>query len=172
MSGQWLHMMDAQGLTPLDRAFDSGHMAVAEMMLRQELMDQSESLKGSTPLHRAAALGLTEAVRSLLNFGGQPMSRDFQGETALHKAVRQGHKAVATLLVDRCDVNAKSSDGMTALHWACLNGNQELVEPLLARQADPCLRNDYLDGLTPVDMAVSMKYRDLVETLGARPSLV
>ena len=64
MSGQWLHMMDAQGLTPLDRAFNSGHMALAELMLRQERLDSSEALKGSTPLHRAAALGLNEAVQS------------------------------------------------------------------------------------------------------------
>lgn len=172
MSGQWMHAMDAQGLTPLDRAFDMGHMAVPEMILRQELLDQSENLKGSTPLHRAAALGLTEAVRSLLGYGGKPMDRDFQGETALHKAVRQGHKAIALLLIERCDVNTASSDGMTPLHWACLNGNQEMVELLLAHQADPWLRNECLDGLTPVDLATAMKYKELVRVLGARPTLV
>jgi uncharacterized protein len=166
---EWLHTMDSEGLTPLDRAFNSGHMAIAEMMLRQEKSDQSESLKGSTPLHRAAYLGLTEAVKSLLRCGGTVANtRDYQGELPLHKAVRQGHSEVVSLLLSRSDVNAQNNEGMTPLHWACLTGRTEIARLLLTHDGDSNLRNEVIDGLSPAELAAGMGYDDLVSFLGAR----
>jgi cytohesin len=164
--------MDAQGLTPLDRAFNSGHMALAEMMLRREKADQSEGLRHSTPLHRAAYLGLHEAVKSLLSYGTDPVVCDQQRETPLHKAARQGHLDVATTLAPLSDVNTASADGMTPLHWACVTGNAEMVNLLLQHGADPDLRNEALDGLTPLDLADSMGYQHLMKLLRREEVLV
>jgi ankyrin repeat protein len=41
------------------------------------------------------------------------------------------------------DVNQRSADGTTALHWAVYNDDVTLVERLLAAGADPNARNDY-----------------------------
>ena len=147
MQEKWLHQMDAEGQTPLDRAFESGHMALAELMLRQEKEDQIESLAQSTPLHRAACLGLSDAVRSLVQYGADADVADGQGETALHKAVRAGHEPTAWLLVGRSDVNARSNQGMTPLHWACALGNADLASVLIRYGADPHLKNEAIDGL-------------------------
>ncbi len=172
MSKQWIHTMDAHGVTPLDRAFKSGHMALADMMLRQDREDQRESLQGSSPLHRAAALGLTEAVKSLLGYGSKVMALDYQGETPLHKAARQGHMEAVELLVNASDVNQISADGMTPLHWACVNGAAEIVRVLLANNADPWIRNETLDGLSAVDIAEAMGYSELMQIFGVRAAAV
>lgn len=168
MANNWLHTMDGHGLTPLDRAFASGHMSIAELLLRQEKEDQSEALKGSTPLHRAAYLGLTEAVQSLMTYGADPAALDRQGETALHKAVRKGHVAVVKLLIDRTDINAASHIGMTPLHWAVATGNLELVKILLVRGADATVPDEYIDGLSATTLASRMGYKELDSYFHAR----
>ena len=52
---------------------------------------------------------------------------------------------VAELLtaMPHADVNERSVDGTTALHWAVYNDDAALVERLLAAGADPNVRNDY-----------------------------
>ena len=169
MSGEWLHRMDKDGLTPLDRAFRSGHMAITELMLQQEREDKSGGLKGSSPLHRAASLGLTDAVNSLLSYGARPTGRDHMGEIPLHKAAREGYAHAVEALLEVSDVNAVSSAGMTPLHWACLAGDPEIVRLLLRHGADRWLRNEAMDGLTPTDLAAVMGYENALDILGARP---
>jgi ankyrin repeat protein len=164
--------MDNEGMTPLSRAYESGHVALAELMLHQEREENSESLKGSTPLHRAAYLGLTEAIESLIRYGADPMIADRTGDIPLHKAVREGHLAAAQALAAVSNVNQSNNYGMTALHWACLNGRTDIAEMLLQYGADAYLRCACLDSLSPVEMAVKMRYVDLREQLGVKESFV
>jgi ankyrin repeat protein len=49
------------------------------------------------------------------------------------------------------DVNERSADGSTALHWAAHQGDLELVDLLLERGADPNILNDY--GVTAIAAA-------------------
>jgi ankyrin repeat protein len=49
------------------------------------------------------------------------------------------------------DVNERSVDGTTALHWAVYQGDFDLVKRLLERGADPNVRNDY--GVTAIATA-------------------
>jgi uncharacterized protein len=49
------------------------------------------------------------------------------------------------------DVNQRSSDGTTALHWAVYYNDASLIERLLAAGANPNARNDY--GSTPLALA-------------------
>ena len=41
------------------------------------------------------------------------------------------------------DVNQRSSDGTTALHWAVYHNDVDLIDRLLAARADPNAKNDY-----------------------------
>jgi uncharacterized protein len=59
--------------------------------------------------------------------------------------------AALRLIAEGTDVNERSADGTTALHWAAHQGDLELVEQLLERGADPNLRNDY--GATAIAVA-------------------
>ena len=51
----------------------------------------------------------------------------------------------------RPDVNQRTADGTTALHWAVYHNDVDLVERLIAAGADPKLKNDY--GATPLSEA-------------------
>src|SRR5690606_34406036 len=46
-------------------------------------------------------------------------------------AARGDVQAVVALLKQGADVNAAQGDGMTALHWAAMSGNAEMVEVLM-----------------------------------------
>jgi ankyrin repeat protein len=49
------------------------------------------------------------------------------------------------------DVNQRSSDGTTALHWAIYHNDVGLIDRLLTAGANPNARNDY--GSTPLALA-------------------
>lgn len=67
------------------------------------------------------------------------------------------------LLVDGLDVNARSADGGTLLHWAAQKGHLEAVELLLKSGADPTV-TDRL-GKTPLQWAVEAGHRPVAERL-------
>jgi uncharacterized protein len=85
------------------------------------------SLLGLACAGAAAAASLPELVESM------------QRQEAL-QAVESG-----------ADVNERSADGTTALHWAAHYGDLELVKLLIARGADAAVRNDY--GMTAIAAA-------------------
>lgn len=66
--------------------------------------------------------------------------------------INEGEREAALELISGgADVNQLSVDGTTALHWAVYRKDFELVEMLLAEDADPNIRNDY--GATPMTVA-------------------
>lgn len=60
-------------------------------------------------------------------------------------------QAALALIADGAEVNQRSVDGTTALHWAVYQQDVELVQMLLAQDADPDARNDY--GASPMTVA-------------------
>ena len=165
MSLDWTQRLDSEGKTALDRAYDSGHRAIAEMLLRQEKEDQNPEDRYQTPMHRAAHLGLVDAVKSLLLCGFEADTFDKLHETPLHLAVRGGHVDVVEALIKVCDANAVDQEGMTPLHWASIVGDAQIVDLLMSHDADPNLRDESLDGLTPVELAEMMGHDELLEAL-------
>jgi ankyrin repeat protein len=71
--------------------------------------------------------------------------------------------ALRALLQRKVDVNAAQPDGTTALHWAVVWNNKEVVNLLLRAGADARARNRY--GATPLSEAVSSGNPTMVESL-------
>ena len=71
---------------------------------------------------------------------------------------------VRTLLRQGADANAAQSDGLTALHWAALNGNAQMVDLLLYAGApvEPLTR---VGGYTPLHLAARSGHAGVVEKL-------
>lgn len=68
-------------------------------------------------------------------------------------AVHRGDAAhIRSLLAGQPDLQARDVDGNTALHWAALNGDAQLVKVLLERGAPPDITNHV--GATPLLYAV------------------
>lgn len=157
MQCEWLYATDEMGQTALDRAANSSHMALTEVLLRRYAEDQSTSLDGMSTLHKASFLGLEEAVVCLLAAGEDPDALDKYGETPLCKASRQGHENVVRMLVHSgANVNAADVFGLTPLHWVAMNGRTNIAETLVIHGADPRLEAECLDGLSPMMLAEIM----------------
>ena len=155
------------GATPLDWAVSMGATSVADLLL-------ARGARGMN-LVSAASLGTLELVRSLLDSGApleslgrriippEPDDHWVAGSAAMrgdvisdafYGACRNGHTAVAALLLDRgADVNAVGVFGGTALHWAAINGHLETVAFLVAHGADLTIRDAKFDA-TPEGWAI------------------
>jgi uncharacterized protein len=73
--------------------------------------------------------------------------------------------AVQALLAAKpaVDVNQRTSDGTTALHWAIYHNNAALVERLIAARADVNAKNDY--GATPMSEAAVVGNVEVIRKL-------
>ena len=66
------------------------------------------------------------------------------GDVSLLDALESGDRETAIKLVDSgVDVNARSSDGTTALMWAAYHDDVELVRRLIDAGADAAAQNEY-----------------------------
>src|SRR5262245_40930854 len=70
-------------------------------------------------------------------------------------AQQKNAAAVKKLLKDGADVNASQGDGMTALHWAALNGDAELAQMLLYAGANVGAKTR-IGGYTPLHLAAQV----------------
>ena len=125
---------------------------------------------GRTPLMTACFFRQYKVVNLLLQKGAKVNSQTdhSQGKpTALMIAVNTNDNTSVSLLLNAndIDVNLQDSGGRTALHWACINGNNEMIERLLKAKADPKLRTH--DGESPLLVYIRSTPSSL-----AKPSIV
>jgi ankyrin repeat protein len=72
--------------------------------------------------------------------------------------------AVRTLIKEGADVNAAQGDGMTALHWAALNGDAELASLLLYAGANVGAKTR-IGGYTPLHLAAQVGHASVIAPL-------
>ena len=156
----WTPLHVAAALTGSD-----GNLAVLSSLLTRNADRNARNKDGWTPLHIAAALNRNaEVVGRLLNDRDDssdptPVFKDGKGRTPLHLAAAQNSnpRVVNRLLKHpRTAPNGRNNAGCTPLHMAAKKTkNPEIVELLLARGADPRLKNE--KGQLPVDLAEKNK---------------
>lgn len=115
--------------------------------------------EGITPAHLAAYCGRFECLKALLVDEKVTNSLSGARDTPLHYA-SDGCKHVAeVLLAMGADVNALDKQGETPFILACgaasvgVMADGKLIELMLARGANPCVRN--MHGLTPIHLAAA-----------------
>ncbi len=84
-------------------------------------------------------------------------------EDLLRAAQRNDATVALAAIEDGVDVNARSPDGTTPLHWAVYNDNLALVERLLAAGADVSTTNEF--GSTPLTEAATVGNAAVIEAL-------
>lgn len=121
---------------------------------------------GFTALHFTAYFGATKAMDAILDGGAQieAVTRNFLANMPLHAAAAGGRiESCRLLLRHGADPNAKQHGGFTPLMTAAFNNNRELVEMLIARNANFDVRSD--DGKTAADVAAGIGNMEIAARL-------
>ncbi len=139
----------------------------------KQLLKASAPIDGAkepqTPLKMAAQNLHLEIVRLLLQHGANPNTISNGGLPLITLAAQGSLEGVKLLLSAGADVNAKDSYGMTAFMWACRNSHLGVARLLLAKGADPSVRDQLYPQTRPnfrqdaLDWAISQDKREIVE---------
>jgi len=106
---------------------------------------------------------LRHCLLALTAFAGVAMAAGTSDLRLLDAAKNQDVKAVRTLLSQKADVNARSSDGSTALLWLAHWNDAETADLLLKAGADANTSNDF--GMTPLSQACTNASFEFVRLL-------
>ena len=84
----------------------------------------------------------------------------------IHDAAQQGNLAGVQAELDKgVDVDLKNDNGWTPLHYAAYGGKKEIVELLIAKNANV---NAKVDGRTPLHYAALKGHKEIAELLIAK----
>lgn len=148
-------------MTPLLYAVSSRSPSHVVEALLDAGADASLSQEGILPLNFALSLGQYDTARLLLKRGAKADAADsITAMTPLMELVlstsqssnRQAvYRLMDELIEKGADINARNKRQSTALSWAALQMDQELVAALIQRGAKPNLAD--VDGTTPLHIA-------------------
>src|ERR1700677_824924 len=114
---------------------------------------------------------LTTAAFTLLIASGLSRAAEVQDSPLVEAARNQDPKAIRALLAQKVDVNARSSDGSTALLWLAHWNDADTANLLLGAGADANAANDF--RMTPLSQACTNGSDAFVRLLlksGANPN--
>lgn len=164
---------DKEGNSALHNAAKAGSLNVVKLLLENGAKVRVASNTGVTPLHRAAEGGHPLVVRELIEKGAtvdSPMS--FMGVSPLHLAIFS-LATVKLLIQNGADVNLKTHNGETPLHWAVSGTSLNqvaIVSELIARGSDVNSRSR--NGWTPLHIACIHGLEDIAAKLIENGALV
>lgn len=115
---------------------------LAKSFYRSHLEDRDS--EGNTPFMEACRRGVMPHVDYLLEQGAQPFIHNNQKKNALMLAATVGSYAIVKKLhALGLSLNAKDTNGRTALHYALPTGDLRLIAYLLAHGIDHTARDDH-----------------------------
>jgi len=141
---------DEQGQVALYVALRAPSLAAADALMAHPQLDvNATNAVGETPLMMAALRGQLVWAHKLLARGARLHG---EGWSALHYAAAGPEPEFVRLLIEKgAPLDARSPNGTTPLMMAARYGSEASVDLLLARGADPKLRNQR--DLTAADFA-------------------
>ena len=141
---------DEQGQVALYVALRAPSLAAADALMAHPQLDvNATNAVGETPLMMAALRGQLVWAHKLLARGARLHG---EGWSALHYAAAGPEPEFVRLLLEKgAPLDARSPNGTTPLMMAARYGSEASVDLLLARGADPKLRNQR--DLTAADFA-------------------
>jgi len=145
-SGANISVVDSDGVTPLHIACREGCSDVVKLLLshghdEKDVLVSAKDVQGNRPLHFAVESGVESIVHMLLEAGADPIAQKNNEVTPLHIAARNGHVAIAALLlhyksqsVTQLDVNEMIEiEQNTPLHFAARYNQCKMIQYLVEK---------------------------------------
>ncbi|KAG6610790.1 ankyrin-2 isoform X16 [Phytophthora cinnamomi] len=141
-SGADVERVDERGWTPIMLAAKVGYVAILRLLVTQKRLADFRLAAAKRAKRLAKYIGdavpaaamrnQVKALRVLLNeFKADVNARYLNGIRPLMVTASHGHEdAIKFFLENGADIEAKTEDGITALHLAVLNGTADVVEVL------------------------------------------
>ena len=161
--GADINQVDEDGESALHAASDAGHDDIVKFLMAKGADVNKADNEGRTHLWIATRNGHVSTVRELLKSKNVQVDKaDKKGWTPLMIASQFGSPLCArALLKAGANVNKSKPDGVTALHIAAFNDQEDVVKELLAaKDIDPFKKNS--DGNTALDDAKSEAVKKLL----------
>jgi ankyrin repeat protein len=169
-------MMHAQEI--FDAAQKNDIARVKELIEKDTQQIQAKDQQGNSLLNRACNLGHIEIISFLIDKGAdRNLLAGRLDLTPLMECARTGNLEVAKLLVEKgADVQIINKMGISAMHWALGNGQNQAEEvALLLIEKGSKVETKAFNGETPIRTAVRKGYSKAVKALlekGADPLAV
>ncbi|XP_057326523.1 ankyrin-3-like [Microplitis mediator] len=167
---------DEDGKTPLSFAIENDNALLTSQLLLSLKLDVAFN---STVLSDAVRRGSINVVKVLIEqHDANVDAADVYGRTALHYTVlnenggctdpspeddEKKSEIAALILYQGADVNAKTPEGETTLHFAALKGYSKVFNVLLQNHADKNCTDE--SDITPLHTAAENGHKDIVEIL-------
>jgi ankyrin repeat protein len=121
-------------------------------------------MNGLTPMARLKKCRHT-AVPNLMAIL-MTMDEDDDTEPPIHQAARDGDvERVRELIEEGVDFEDANEIGLAPIHWAALNGSDDLAKLLLNRGAQVNARDYLTTGMTPYALAKNLGYAEIATLL-------
>jgi len=165
-AGANVDVKGANDKTSLYYASFQGHIGVVKLLLEAHANTEIvEKITGSTPLMAATYGHHADIVKLLLKHGANIDNVNMHRQTALSMASEHGITDIMGILLKngaKPDI-AETTEGWTALHFACDKNDFKAAELLIANGADIYLRDN--DGRTPGEIA---RHKDVISLFSAK----
>ena len=133
---------NAAGNTAFDVAVESGHDALAAILLKAVAGINGRDEKSWTPLHWAIVADDWDLVRELIEAGADISLGSQQDALEIAKLMNSETKLIE-VFIDAKGVDAIVRDGRTVLIYAAWNGSTEVVKLLIDNGADLNHKNNF-----------------------------
>ncbi|XP_053594131.1 putative ankyrin repeat protein RF_0381 [Microplitis demolitor] len=167
-----INLADNYDQTPVYIAVKKGYLDLAKHLLAHQAtancISNYRCEKHHTPLHAAVNNGQADLVNLLIAHKANIEARNANNMTSLHIAIDQNSLEIAEcLLAAGADVNAvcrlNCRENCSALCLAAMNGNDDMVQLLLAHGADINAKKS--SSIVPLHAAVRKEHLATVECL-------
>lgn len=136
------------------------------LLLNGANIDTQDDSKDTALIH-ASNLGKSDMVKFLLDNEANPNLQNKYGLTALSYSTQIDEIAgrnrffkTVEILSSNTNLDLADNEGMTALMYACLEGNVREVNVILSNRANPFIRNNY--DQTAYDLATNEDIKELI----------